>query len=116
MMQTSEAARDKIGVLQLPTNDWEELFHILDDDGSGDLDIEEVIVNSLRLREMQTGSSLQQLVLSTHSISRRLDRLMKLQNKTGDTPPGGPRSPRRLLKPKGFFKEKKKVCLYSDLW
>merc|ERR1719217_1098225 len=118
VMQTSEAARDKIAILQLPTNDWEELFHILDDDGSGDLDIEELIVNSLRLRDLQKGSSLSQLVLATHSISRRLDRIMKWNAKTvsnqlmgdikimkwknkalGSPSPKGPRSPRRLQKP-----------------
>lgn len=87
----SADAQEKFEVLELPTANWEELFHILDEDHSGDLTIEEVIENSLKLRDMQATHSLQKLVITMHGIQRSLDRMEK-RVLGGESPQVSPRS------------------------
>ena len=64
-------------LLQLPQVDREDLFALLDADNSRDLSIEEMFNNALKLREIQVESSVAKLGLTTHDVSRRIERMEK---------------------------------------
>merc|ERR1719253_2597459 len=65
----------KFRMLELPTEEAEELFHILDEEGTGKLDIETFINGAFKLKGAAKAKDLMGVVVATRSISRRVDRI-----------------------------------------
>merc|ERR1719253_671448 len=65
----------KFRMLELPTEEAEELFHILDEKGTGELDIETFISGTFKLKGAAKAKDLMGVVVATRSISRRVDRI-----------------------------------------
>merc|ERR1719253_958295 len=70
-----EDVQAKFRMLELPTEEAEELFHILDEKGTGELDIETFISGTFKLKGAAKAKDLMGVVVATRSISRRVDRI-----------------------------------------
>mmetsp|Transcript_26774 Transcript_26774/g.59124 ORF Transcript_26774/g.59124 Transcript_26774/m.59124 type:complete len:609 (+) Transcript_26774:58-1884(+) len=67
----------KFQVLELPTDETEELFMILDEQGKGTLSIKTFIENVGKLQGGAKSKDVMQILVNTRSISRRLERVEK---------------------------------------
>ena len=129
----------KMRLLQLPQDDWEELFVLLHADNSRDFSIEEMSNNALKLLEMQVKSSVAKLGLTAHGVSRRIERMEKRAlealatrsdaeelSSPGPKPPGGggaappPRAPRPpsclWWLPSDLLRAASSLCAASSPW
>jgi len=61
--------------LELPTSEAEELFDILDEDKTGELDIKTFVEGAFKLKGAAKAKDLMGVVVSTRSVARRVDKI-----------------------------------------